>query len=261
MTVGYVLHGRGPVRAVVLHGWFYDWRVFEPMLPALDPTLFSLAFMDCRGYGASQALAGAFDIETIAADAEELASHLGWKRFAVVGHSMGGKAALRLATNAPGRVTRILALTPVWAGPAGFDTQTLGLFRAAVGDVNLRATILHNTTGGRLPAAWSRWLAARSAEASTVEAFGAYLESWALGDFADQVRGLPHETLAVVGAEDTGITADAVMATWLTMPNARLHVLAECGHYPMLERPMALATVFESFLSHSAGAGSAHSGE
>jgi pimeloyl-ACP methyl ester carboxylesterase len=249
MTIGHIVHGRGPVRAVVLHGWFYDWRVFEPMLPALDPAVFSLAFMDYRGYGSSRTMTGAFDIDTIAADALELVSHLGWDRFALVGHSMGGKAALRLAANAPHRVTRILALTPVWAGAAPFDTQTLNLFRGAVGDVKLRAAILRQSTGGRLPVAWSRWLAEKSAESSTREAFGAYLESWALGDFADQIHGLPHETLVAVGAEDAGITVDAIKTTWMAgLPNARLQVLAECGHYPMLEQPLALAMIFERFL-------------
>lgn len=250
MTIGHVVHGRGPVRAVVMHGWFYDWRVFEPMLPALDPAVFSLAFMDCRGYGSSRAMTGTFDIDTIAADALELASHLGWERFAVVGHSMGGKAALRVAANAPHRVTRILALTPVWAGAAPFDAQTLGQFRGAVRDVSLRAAIVHNERDGSVPAAWSRWLAEKSVEASTVEAFGAYLESWALGDFADQIHELPHDTLAVAGAEDAGVPVDAVKATWIAgLPNSRLEVLGECGHYPMLERPLALAAIFERFLT------------
>jgi pimeloyl-ACP methyl ester carboxylesterase len=250
MTIGHIVHGQGPVRAVVLHGWFYDWRVFEPMLPALDPAVFSLAFMDCRGYGLSRALAGAFDIDTIAADALELVSHLGWERFAIVGHSMGGKAALRLAVSASDRVTRILALTPVWAGAAPFDTQTFNLFRGAVGDVDLRATILNHSTGGRLPAAWSRWLAEKSVESNTREAFGAYLESWALGDFTGEVRNLPHETLVVAGAEDGGIPVDAIKTTWIAgLPDARLEVLAECGHYPMLERPLALAAIFERFLN------------
>jgi esterase len=250
MTIGHIVHGRGPVRAVVLHGWFYDRRVFEPMLPALDPAVFSLALMDYRGYGSSRTKAGAFDIDTIAADALELVSHLGWEKFAIVGHSMGGKAALRLAANAPSRVTRILALTPVWAGAAPFDSPTLNLFRGAVGDVDLRATILQHSTGGRLPVAWSRWLAEKSAEASTREAFGAYLESWALEDFTDQVRNLTHETLVVAGAEDAGIPVEAVKATWIAgLPQARLQVLAECGHYPMLERPLALAAIFERFLN------------
>ena len=175
--IGHVVYGRGPVRAVVVHGWFYDWRVFEPMLPALDPEVFSLAFMDCRGYGASRMMSGPFDIDTMATDALSLASHLQWERFALVGHSMGGKAALRAAAFEPHRVTRILALTPVWAGMAPFDAQTLGLFRGAVRDLELRGAILHNERGGQVPAAWSSWMAQKSAEASTIDAFGSYLES------------------------------------------------------------------------------------
>jgi esterase len=249
MAIGHVVHGRGAVRAVVIHGWFYDWRVFEPMLPALDPEVFSLAFMDCRGYGSSRALRGAFDVDTMAADAVELASHLGWERFALVGHSMGAKAALRAAASAPSRVTRILALTPVWAGMAPFDAQTLEFFRGAVRDLDLRAAILHNSREGHVPSAWSRWMAQKSAETSTAAAFGSYLESWALSDFSQQIRDLPHEILAVVGAADAGLPPEAVKATWIThLRNVRLQVLSECGHYPMIERPLALASIFEQFL-------------
>jgi pimeloyl-ACP methyl ester carboxylesterase len=249
MAIGHVVHGLGPVRAVVIHGWFYDSRVFESMLPALDPEVFSLAFMDCRGYGSSRAMSGTFDVDTMAADAVDLASHLGWERFALVGHSMGGKAALRAAASAPHRVTRILALTPVWAGMAPFDAQTLELFRGSVRDLNLRAAILHNGREGHVPAAWSRWMAQKSAEASTVDAFGDYLESWALSDFSGQIRDLPHEILAVAGAADAGLPPEAVKATWIAhLPNARLQVLGDCGHYPMLEHPLALASIFEQFL-------------
>jgi pimeloyl-ACP methyl ester carboxylesterase len=237
------------VRAVVMHGWFYDWRVFEPMLPALDPEVFSLAFMDCRGYGSSRTSHGPFNVGTMAADAVDLAAHLGWERFALVGHSMGGKASLRAAAAVPRRVTRILALAPVWAGSAPFDPETLGLFRGAVRDVDLRAAILRNGRDGQVPAVWSRWLAQKSAEASTVEAFGDYLESWALSDFSEEVRELPHEILAVAGAADAGLPPEAVKATWIAhLPNARLQVLSGCGHYPMMECPLALASIFEQFL-------------
>ncbi len=248
--IGHFLHGRGPVRAVVLHGWFGDWRVFSPMLPALDPERFTYAFLDYRGYGLSKAETGPFDVSTIAADACALADHLGWDRFAVVGHSMGGKAALRLAADAPERVERVLALAPVWAGPAPFDPDTLDLFRGAPGDIAVREAIIHNTTDGRLPGAWSGEMARQSAQASTQEAFAAYFESWALDDFANEVQGLPHETLVVVGAHDRGVPADLVRATWLAnLPNASLSLFAEAGHYPMLEAPPRLAAVFDAFLS------------
>lgn len=247
--IGHYIHGAGPVRVIVLHGWLGDWRVFEPMLAGLDPGQFSFAFMDARGYGQSSALPGPFDMATIAADALRLADHLGWDRFAVVGHSMGGKAALRVAVEAPGRVTRILALTPVWAGPAPFDADTLGFFRAAAGDLAVRAAILDQTTGGRLPKAWSQRQAAISAKVSTAEAFAAYLESWALDDFADEARRAPHDTLVVVGAHDGGVTEATVSATWLAgLTKARLEILPGAGHYPMLETPLSLSALFERFL-------------
>jgi esterase len=249
MTIGHVVYGRGPVHAVVIHGWFYDWRVFEPMLAALDPAVFSLACMDCRGYGTSREMSGPFDMDTVAADALSLASHLQWERFSLVGHSMGGKAALRAAASEPVRIARILALAPVWAGRAPFDAETLGLFRGAVRDLDLRAAILHNGREGHVPSAWSRWMAQKSAEVSTVEAFAGYLESWALSDFSAEIRALPHEVLAVAGQADAGLPPQAIETTWIAnLRNARLQILSECGHYPMIERPLALASIFEQFL-------------
>lgn len=248
--IGYFIHGRGSVRALLLHGWFDDGRVFETVLAALDPEVFKIAVMDYRGYGDSSAMPGPFDISTAAVDAEQLADHLGWGQFAVIGHSMGGKVALRLAANRPTRVTRILALTPVWAGAAPFDADTLAFFRSAVRDIGLRAAILDNTTGGRLPKFWSTGHAARSFTISTIDAFAGYFESWALEDFADEARRLRHDTLVVVGGRDAGVSESTVRATWLAeLPNARAHVLAETGHYPMLEAPLAVAGLIEGFLA------------
>jgi pimeloyl-ACP methyl ester carboxylesterase len=247
---GRYIHGTGPQRAIVLHGWLGDWRVFEPMLPALDPNQFSLAFMDARGYGASMDSSGPFDMRTLAEDAKNTADQLGWESFAVIGHSMGAKAALRLAIDYADRVTRILALTPVWASPAPLDAQALALFRGAATDLELRAAILDNTTGGRLTKAWSHAQAATSLKVSTSEAFAAYFESWAFDDFSAEARNVRHETLVVAGAHDGGVTEAGVRATWLKeLANARLQVLPEAGHYPMLETPLLLAAVVERFLT------------
>ena len=247
--IGHFVHGHGPVRAIVLHGWLGDWRVFEDMLPALDPERFSFAFMDYRGYGASMDLAGPYDLATIAADAFALADYLGWERFCLVGHSMGGKAALKVATLAPHRVERILGITPVWAGKAPFDEAALGFFRSAADDPAVRAAIIQATTGERLPLVWSGNLADRSLAASRKGAVASYFEAWAMEDFAAEVSGLAHETLVVVGAADGGVTQEATRATWGAMlPCVAIEVFEAVGHYPMLEAPPRLARMFETFL-------------
>jgi pimeloyl-ACP methyl ester carboxylesterase len=252
--IGHHIHGRGAIRAVVLHGWFGDGGVFAPVLPALDPDVFTIAIPDYRGYGASRHLAGPFDVATIASDVARLTRHLGWADYAVIGHSMGAKAALRLALDEGDRVRRLLALTPVWAGP-GLDAETLRFFRQAANDPAVRAAILRVSTGGRAPEAWSHAFARQSQEASTPQAFAAYLESWACGDFAEAASALSHEVLVVAGEHDGGIPPQVVQATWMAnLRNARLVVLAGSGHYPMVETPLALGALIDGFLRGDAPA-------
>jgi pimeloyl-ACP methyl ester carboxylesterase len=53
----------------------------------------------------------------------------------------------------------------------------------------------------------------------------------------------------IVGAHDGALTADVMTATYLAWyPNASLEVMANAGHYPMNETPVALATSIEAFL-------------
>jgi esterase len=247
--IGHFIYGYGPERAIVLHGWFSDWQVFKPMLPALDESQFTLAFMDYRGYGRSRGLDGPFDVATIALDAVDLADSLGWESFNLIGHSMGGKAALRVAARGSVRSRRIVAITPVWAGKVPFDDQTLAMFRGAVGDVHLREAIISQTAGGREPAVWARNMAAHSMESSRPEAFGRYLESWATDDFASDVRHLEIPTHVIIGARDSSVTQAVVSSTWGThLADVSITVMAEAGHYPMLQAPLSLASLLESFL-------------
>lgn len=254
-TVGHVVHGHGPVRLLALHGWLGDSSSFLPLLPALDESRFTLACIDYRGYGSSRSMPGPFDINTIAQDAAALADRLQWDSYSVVGHSMGAKAALRLALNVPRRVRSILAITPVWAAKVPFDAPTLAVFRGAVADLTLREAIISNTTGARLPTAWSRHIAQDSAATATPEAFASYFESWALDDFANDAATLQIRTEVVVGAHDRSITREVVAQTWLAqLANVSLRVLPESGHYPMLECPPALGAVFEAALPVAPGA-------
>ena len=52
-----------------------------------------------------------------------------------------------------------------------------------------------------------------------------------------------------MGEHDPALSAQVMEQTWLAFyPNAELEVLANAGHYPMLETPAALAASIEEFL-------------
>lgn len=248
--IGHHIHGHGPARAIVLSGWIGDWQIFRPMLEALDPDRLTLAFMDNRGYGLSRDLRGPHDIATIAADAAGLAEHLGWDRFSVIGHSMGGKAALRLAVDHPDRVRKILAVTPVWAGKAPLNDELVAVCRNSALDPALRTLLVDVTTGRDLPQSWARLVAGRSMESCDAAAYAAYFEAWSAEDFAAQASGLPQEVLVLAGERDAGLSIDDIRASWLArLPGARLQQLQGCGHYPMCEMPLRLARIIEDFIA------------
>lgn len=250
------LHGRGPLRVMALHGWFADRTAFDSLLPALDPEAFTVALPDYRGYGEARSSGGPYDVGTIAADVIELADALGWDRFTVVGHSMGGKVALRIAADAPDRVERIVGITPVWAGAAPFDPETLAFFRMAADSRDTRQAIINLTTGGRLPAVWTRSMADKSMQISDRDAFAGYFESWGHDDFAEAARDVRQEVLVVAGGHDRGVPEELLRATWIAgLPGARLVVMPEAGHYPIDECPLILGATIADFIERAAVTG------
>ena len=123
--------GDGPTKVIVIHGWFWDHRICTPMFDYLDTRRFSYALPDIRGYGNSRDVTGDYTIAEVAADAIALADRLGWREFHVVGHSMGGKAAQKVAIDAGARVRSVVAITPVPAFAMPVDDATFGFFSAA----------------------------------------------------------------------------------------------------------------------------------
>jgi pimeloyl-ACP methyl ester carboxylesterase len=205
--------------------------------------------MDCRGYGDMQKAPGPYTMDQVADDALALADALGWQDFSLIGHSMGAKAVQRVLTRAPQRVRKLVALTPVPASGVPFDEQGWALFSGAADHPENRYAIIDFTTGHRLTPTWIDAMVAYSLAHSTREAFAAYLESWARGDFSAEVKGCTLPVHVIVGANDPALGADAMQMTYLACyPNATLEVMPNAGHYPMDETPIALATSIEAFL-------------
>jgi pimeloyl-ACP methyl ester carboxylesterase len=243
--------GSGDHHVLAVHGWFGSARGWGALPDFLDGDTYTYVFMNVRGYGDRRDVSGEFTTEEAAADAMALADELGWDRFSLIGHSMGGKIIQHVLLDAPERVRQLVALNPVPASGVPFDEQSWALFAGAAEDPGNRAAIINITTGNRLTPAFANGITRHSLENSTVEAFGAYLPSWGKADFSGQVTGNPAPVKVIVGEHDPALGAELMRQTWLRYyPNADLTIMANAGHYPMFETPVALATVIEEHLSH-----------
>ncbi|EHP44308.1 alpha/beta hydrolase fold protein [Cupriavidus basilensis OR16] len=245
----YTLIGHGPAQVIALHGWFGHARGWGPFQQLLDVERFTYAFLDCRGYGGSREMGGEFSIAETAGDALRLANRLNWKRFSVMGHSMGGKAMQAMAIRAPEQVAAMVGITPVPPGPVPFDQATRAYFESAAHDAQARYGIIDNTTGKRHSGTWLQAMVEDSIAHSEQSAFEQYFHAWADTDLSAQVAGNETPTLLVVGEHDPSITPALMENTYGQLyRNVSLEVIGNAGHYPMNETPVNLVSLIERYL-------------
>ncbi len=254
MSIGHTIIGSGQEKVVVLHGWFGDYAVWEPTFPYLDKDTFTYVFMDYRGYGKSRDLKGDYSMGEIAGDAIGLINDLNIEHFHVIGHSMGGMAMQRLILDIDDskRVNSAVAIDPVPACGAQLDDESWALFEGAIkNDIN-RYNILDFTTGNRNSTNWLNYMVERSHASTTKIAYAGYLNAWVKENFASEVEGLETSTLICLGEHDLAFSKEAMESTYLTwLPNSKLEMIANAGHYPMQEAPVNLITVIESFMKEN----------
>jgi len=106
--------GDGPP-LVLVHGWSCSGFFWKPMIPLLKERYRVLA-PDLPGHGLSSKNYDSYLPEKQATRLLEWLSAIGVDRFVLVGHSMGGEIAARMALNAPDRV-----LSLVLAGAIGLN--------------------------------------------------------------------------------------------------------------------------------------------
>jgi len=246
--VWHVTAGNGPVRVMFIHGWFWDHRIFSQIFNEMDSHRFTYAAFDIRGYGKSRNVPGMRSVEEIAADAIDVANDLGWEDFHVLGHSMGGKAAQKLAMGSVGRVRSIAAVTPVPASALPFDQVVRALFDKACDEDASAAAIIGRSVSHRISSRWIGELVRNTRETASPEAFRSYMRSFIDDDFSDEAKKLTARMLILAGEHDAGLPEDMLRVVYGKLyPHASIETIRNAGHYPMLEAPLYFASRIEQF--------------
>jgi pimeloyl-ACP methyl ester carboxylesterase len=111
----YESHGRGEP-LILVPSTAYSGEVWKPSQMPLASSL-NLILHDPRGCGRSMATQNVYTIEQMAADIVALMDYLRLPSAHLLGHSMGGRIALSLTQNFPGRV-KSLIMAASGSGPA-----------------------------------------------------------------------------------------------------------------------------------------------
>lgn len=227
---------------VMVMGWTgvkEDWESLSEAAAADRPIL----VFDNRGMGESSVPDGAYTMDMLAQDAVRLAEQVGWKRFHLLGISMGGMIAQTIALTVPDRIEKLVLGCTHFGGRQVVQPlpEILNVFQAAMGAnskiVDVRAYV-RNLMPVNYTAAWAKANPARIEE--LIERSLRYRRSRrgmmsqlsaVLGfNASEKVSAIPHETLVVHGTGDNLIPYENGVRLAKKIPHARLHSLPDAGH-------------------------------
>ncbi len=248
-----VRHGR-PADApplVIAHGLFGSARNWGAVAKRLAERREVIA-VDMRNHGDSPRSPDQSYAAMVADLAEVIAAEGG--RADLLGHSMGGKAAMVLALTEPACLRRLIVadIAPVAYAHSQIDyvraMQAVDLARvarrsdcdaalaAAVPETAVRAFLCQSVTVGPVGAAWKLNLAV-------------------LGDAMPEVMSFPAvagrfdgPTLFLTGAQSDYLRPEHWPGIVARFPAARQIALPDVGHWLHAESPQAFATAVETFL-------------
>src|SRR5712692_4095155 len=104
--------GAGQRPLLLVHGFTGAKEDFTPWLDRLAGAGWHAVAPDLRGHGGSSqpAAESAYSFEILADDVLLLAGELGWERFVLLGHSMGGMVAQFVARKAAARLDGLILM-------------------------------------------------------------------------------------------------------------------------------------------------------
>ncbi len=265
-----LIEGSGPPVLFVHGGPLLDHGYLAAALRPLA-TGHQLVYYDQRLSGRSEGEVDSASVTLAAfvADMEGIREALGLERMHVVGHSWGGLLAMKYALAHPERLRSLVLVSPMAPSAELWQAEQAALGSAlepadTVGLGDLRAS---PAVAAREPAAIERLLqlsfrsqlhdpalaerlrfqipddyGARSRQ------FGRLMPELSSYDLTEELASLRVPTLLVYGASEAGahIGAEALRAA---IPDLRVEVIEQAGHFAFLEQPERFRRVLEGFLA------------
>lgn len=250
--------GRGGTVFVCPSGWGLPGESALNPLRAFSDLARFFTF-DPTGTGESTALRSKEDLGSrgVANDSSGMLLRLKLRPTAVLGHSHGGCAALRVAINHSELVRRLIVVSTT---PGSSDGEPWN-WRAVLGDLAPAAPL---TSREDLLGIARRIMTGAVAEPErareifgdleqkkwqvSVERFNGLPKDNRMLDLRGKLRHIQAPTMIIAGARDPIVAMEAAEAIRAEVSKSELVVFEKSGHFPMLEEPEKFRSVLEEFL-------------
>jgi non-heme chloroperoxidase len=228
---------------LLIHGWTLAHEVWDRPMQVLAAAGYQAIAIDLRGHGDSDAPLEGYGIEQLAADGAAILRACTTESATVVGWSLGGLTAVRMAHESPGLVSGVVTVASVGAAHVRHEAYPYGRPAGEAAEAALRGFEFADRVRFRRKAISDLfkdepnpdvldWLHRVSLRTPGWVA-GACLSTLFRTEQTGLLKGITVPVSQIVGVHDPGLSVDG--ARWVQgQVNGRLIEL-DCGHYPMLE--------------------------
>lgn len=247
----YDVSGQGPALLMIGGLGFGRWGWFK-QVPDLSRRFRTVTYDVLDGRSLS------YSVEDMAAEAEVLLDHLGVDKAHVLGTSLGGFVAQKLALRRPDLVDRLILICTSYGG-RGEKRMTSGTVRRMFGfgsfsPENATRKGLREATSYTYrrthPEEFESLVRLRLANSPTLSEYYHQAAAGARFDASREVGGIEAPTLVVHGAEDRYVPLPNAVALAHAIPAARLRVFRGAGHLVFIERAESVNTEISDFLDY-----------
>lgn len=220
----------------------------------LSERLFVVTF-DCRGMGLSERRDEPYTIAVEMADIEAVLDSAGMERAFVYGRSRGGMLAQEFALTRPDRVLGLILSGTSHRGP-GSVGSTAAVDAAMNFTPEMTREEIFATQNAAMaspgwrerdPAAFEYCLSVDLEAPPRRFAVARQQEAMASWSSYDRLGTLRCPTLVLCGADDGMVPPENSRQIAALIPGARLELIPQCGHLPMLEKPDEVARLVKEF--------------
>lgn len=238
VATNYRMRGDGDRSLLLLHGWGVDSRIFENLLEEFSASYRVIA-PDLPGFGTSGDPTGVWGVDEYAAWVLKFMDALKIDRATVLGHSFGGRLAIRIASD-PATSQRIDRL--VLTGSAGLRRK-----RPLKGRIRGWLFRALSRIFPKLREKFARKFASRDYLAAS-PLLRQCLIRVVNEDLAPLLSRIQQPTLLVWGKDDTETPVTDGYTMKKLIPDSRLEVLDGAGHFAFLNRPEEFTRLMKEFL-------------
>ena len=246
LNVHYEVRGQGP-HIVLLHGWGSNLAVFAGVAEALAST-YTVVSLDFPGCGSTDEPPEPWGMDEYASFTSHFISSFGADEIILLGHSHGGRVAIRLATDAgmPFRVTKMILVDSAGILPKRSFSYHVRVRAYKVG----KKVVNWKPVAAVFPEALDHLQKTMGstdyADASPV--MRTTMVKVVNTDLEPLLPTITAETLLIWGELDTFTPVSDGQTMEKAIPGSGLVVLPDAGHYSFLDQPYAFRKVLESFL-------------